>query len=88
MTKLTTLHSGLVIPTPPKEPEKPFKALEVQGEEERKIVAKCLGELINNVGRTGGIVLGDKKIVQARRELLLYVVQQLLGDNFEFEEWC
>lgn len=86
---LIETKEGLLIPnTPDQKPAREYKALEITGDEERKVVADLFGRLLRSEAcRVGGIVLSPPDKARARRDLLLFAATQLLGDDFDYWEY-
>lgn len=92
MTGFIKRDSGLVVPEEKSDkPPRKYRPLELQVESDRLKVSKAFEALLNfGCFRTTGIVLPghDTTICDARKDLLLAVARQLLGDDFEYEELC
>ncbi len=81
---------GLLLPqAPPQKPGRECKALEITHDEDRREVHDLLEKLLNaGPMRVGGIMLYPREAVLARRDLVLFVARQLLGDDFSWGELC
>lgn len=92
MTKYVKSNSGLVYPEQkPEKPHRDYGLLEIQDEDCRTIANKCFFKLINDCGCTGGKIFSnpkDKKLDELRKKLIITLAKQLLGEDWETEEYC
>jgi hypothetical protein len=83
--------AGLMLPKQPDpKPTRNYKLLEVQDEDDRKLVRECLTRIFDSCCQNpAGVRLPGHEGASGRRDLIYFVCQQLLGDDFSgFEELC
>lgn len=79
--------SGLVVPQD--RPSRQFKELELTDAHDRKIAQKAFQMLLELPElRTSGVFFSPPTTARARKELILFVAVQLMGDDFCYEELC
>ena len=80
--------SGLMVPVERK-PEREYGPLELRYEDERAKAQKAFQSLLEmGSASVGGIMLDDKLTSKARKDAILHLARQLMGEKFEWEELC
>ena len=85
---VTERDSGLIVPYQKPAPHRVYGALEIVNEQMRADTRKALQGLWNAAGLRdgGGGIMPNRDIDESRRDLVIYVEEQLLGkDSSGFE---